>query len=99
MRRSPTRCSQAWEKSGGVVLALALGLTLSARADTVQTGELNSLEKELVRQAPAIVKYLREHNYRNVGVLKFRVKKSEQEPISDNVGPLNMNMARRLEVA
>src|SRR5262249_46151705 len=89
MRRSPTL----------VALTCCLGLTVVARADTAQTGELNSLEKELIRQAPAIVKYLQEHHYQNVGVLKFRVKKSDQDPISDNVGPLNMNMARRLEVA
>ena len=42
--------------------------------------------------------YLKEHGYRNVGVLKFRVQKGD-EPVSDHVGTLNLDLAARLEVA
>ena len=42
--------------------------------------------------------YLKEHGYRNVGVLKFRVQKGD-EPVSDRVGTLNLDLAARLEVA
>ena len=42
--------------------------------------------------------YLREHHSRNVGILKFRVKKGNQ-PVNFNVGPLNDNIVGRLEYA
>jgi hypothetical protein len=56
------------------------------------------LDTELMRQAPAVLKYLRDHGHHNVGVLKFRVKKGD-DPASDRVGPLNINLAARLEIA
>jgi hypothetical protein len=56
------------------------------------------LDRTLLRQAPRVVGYLREHGYKNVGVLKFRVKKGD-EAASDHVGPLNLNLAGRLEIA
>lgn len=58
----------------------------------------DELEKELLKQAPTILKFAREHNYKNIGVLKFRVKKGD-EAATDSAGPLNSNLARRLEVA
>lgn len=56
------------------------------------------LEKQMYRQAPQILKQLREKGYQNVGVLKFRVKKDNQPPTA-NAGPLNMKLAQRLELA
>ena len=44
------------------------------------------------------MKDLQDRQYKNVGVLKFRVKKGTREP-SFNVGLLNGNMATRLETA
>jgi hypothetical protein len=52
----------------------------------------------LLKNAPKVIRYLKDHGYKNVGVLKFRVKNGEQ-PISDHVGPLNLNLADRLEIA
>lgn len=57
-----------------------------------------SLNKQLQEQAPEILKQLRDKGYKNVGVLKFRIKKGT-EPVSDSVGTLNMFLADRLEVA
>jgi hypothetical protein len=71
------------------VLIVAIAAT-TARAET--------LEKELLKQAPVILKFAREHGYKNLGVLKFRVKKGD-EAATDSAGPLNANLASRLEVA
>ena len=57
-----------------------------------------SLDRALQEQAPEILKQLREKGYKNVGVLKFRIKKGT-DPVSDKVGTLNMFLADRLEVA
>ena len=40
----------------------------------------DNLDAELVKQTPGILNYLRDHNYANVGVLKFRVKKGTELP-------------------
>jgi mono/diheme cytochrome c family protein len=58
-----------------------------------------SLDQELLNQVPKVLEYLREKGYRNVGVLKFRIKKVGEEEPSDNVGPLNQTLATRLEMA
>jgi hypothetical protein len=57
-----------------------------------------TIDAALLRQAPRVLGYLKEHGYRNVGVLKFRVQKGD-EPVSDRVGTLNLDLAARLEVA
>src|SRR4051794_15767530 len=57
----------------------------------------HSLDLAVLKQAPEIISYLKDHRYKNVGVLKFRVKKGD-EPASDHVGPLNLNIAGRLEI-
>jgi hypothetical protein len=51
----------------------------------------------MLNEAPEVLRFLREHRYRNVGILKFRVQKDND--ISGNAGPLNLNLARRLETA
>ena len=53
---------------------------------------------QLLKQAPEILKYCQAKGYNNVGVLKFRVKKG-QAPVTDNVGPLNLDLAEQLELA
>ncbi len=80
-----------------VVLAVAAVLAFSARGQA-QEKRAAALDKELLEQAPKILDYLRDKGYKNVGVLKFRIKKGK-EPVSDNVGTLNMFLANRLEVA
>ncbi len=57
-----------------------------------------SLERGLLRQAPRLIKYFKEQGYKNVGVLKFLVAR-EGESFTDNVGTLNLLVARRLELA
>src|SRR3954451_8850124 len=58
----------------------------------------DTLDRALLKQAPRVIGYLKGHNYKDVGVLKFRVKLGD-EPTSDHVGPLNLNLAGRLEIA
>ena len=75
-----------------LLAALFVGL-VAGRA----VGE-ETLDAALLKQAPRVLGYLKEHGVRNVGVLKFRVKKGE-EPVSDRVGTLNLDLAARLEIA
>ncbi|MBW3597720.1 MAG: hypothetical protein KY475_10640 [Planctomycetes bacterium] len=56
------------------------------------------VERELLRRAPEMLEHCRSKGYRNVGVLKFRVKKGN-DPISDSVGTFNSFLAERLETA
>lgn len=58
-----------------------------------------SLDEELLRQAPQILKLLHDKGYKNVGVLKFRVLRPGDGAASDNVGTLNQTLASRLELA
>ncbi len=51
-----------------------------------------------MKKSPEIIKYLRDHNYHNVGILKFRVHKANH-PTSFTVGPINDNLPTRLENA
>jgi hypothetical protein len=75
---------------------LAAGLLLSSAG--TGPARADATERELLRQAPNVLAFLTEHGYKNVGVLKFRVKKGAAAA-GDNVGPLNANLANRLEVA
>jgi hypothetical protein len=75
------------------IAALPIALALAAPAVAAPT-----LEEALVAHAPAVVKSLQAMGCRNVGVLKFLVTK-DGDKLSDNVGPLNMTLANRLEIA
>ena len=77
-----------------VTLALLAVLPHAAGA-----AEPESLERGLVAKAPGLVKHFKEKGYKNVGVLKFLVVREGARAFSDNVGTLNMTLARRLEVA
>jgi hypothetical protein len=57
-----------------------------------------TLNEELLRSAPRVLDYLKAHGFKTVGVLKFRVQDA-QGSVSDRVGPLNLNLATRLELA
>jgi hypothetical protein len=57
----------------------------------------DDLDQALLKHSPEIIDALRDMRVRNVGVLKFLVKKGKES--SDNVGPLNLSIANRLEVA
>lgn len=58
----------------------------------------DDLEKQLLEQSPQVLAALKEKGYRNVGVLKFRVKKGN-EPATDRAGTLNLRLAEKLELA
>ena len=62
------------------------------------TAPAGELEERFLAQAPQIIKHFQQRNCRNVGVLKFRIKKGN-DPVSDSVGTLNSFLADRLEVA
>jgi hypothetical protein len=70
-------------------VALVLGLWAgAARAD--------HLDDRLNAQAPKVIEALRKQGVKNVGVLRFRVKEGER-PETFSAGPLNGNLAVRLE--
>lgn len=77
------------------VLTGVLCFTMPAGADEVTRA---SVDRGFQEQAPEILNQLKEKGYKNVGVLKFRIKKGN-DPISDRVGTLNMFLADRLEMA
>jgi len=56
-----------------------------------------TIQQQMQRQIPHVVDYLNDHNFKNVGVLKFRVKKPGKKT-SGSVGSLNSLLADRLEL-
>lgn len=74
---------------GGLLAATTLAFAPATRADNIDM-------KLLHEEGDKIMEYLQKHNYKTVGVLPFRVEKSKQPP-SYNVGPMNTNIATRLE--
>ena len=83
----------------GLALSLMSGLGVAlqaaARADS---GGSDPIDAALRDGAPRIMKYVKDHGYRTVGVLKFTVKKGDKDA-SLNAGPLNTKMATSLERA
>jgi hypothetical protein len=73
-------------------------LALAAVALSAPLARADNLDTSLVKHAPEVMHYLREHHCKNVGILKFRVQKGKQ-PTSFKVGPLNDNLPGRLEIA
>jgi hypothetical protein len=79
--------------------SLAFGLTIVCFTVLISSAEEPlELERALVRKAPALIAKFKEKGYRNVGVLKFMAAKEEGK-LTDNVGTLNLLLARRLELA
>lgn len=58
----------------------------------------DDLERQLLKHAPEVLSALKEKGCRNVGVLKFRVKKGS-EPVTDRAGTLNLRLTEKLELA
>jgi hypothetical protein len=85
----------------GIVSLSALAVFCLAAPVALRAGSerpVRSVQLGLVRAAPKILKDAREKGYRNIGVLKFLVKKGKG-PLTDNAGTLNLDMARWLEQA
>jgi hypothetical protein len=78
-------------------LALLAALVAGTGWGPIAAGD-DTLDRALLKQSPRVIGYLKEHGSKNVGVLKFRVKKGDAAA-SDHVGPLNLNLAGRLEIA
>lgn len=76
------------------LLAMA-GLMSYACADEPKPLPLN---EAFYKQAPAILSYLKKHDVKNVGVIKFLVKVGDGKT-TDSAGPLNMAVASQLEIA
>ena len=76
----------------------AVFLTLASTTLSTRQACADHLDAALKKHAPEVMKYLSEHHCKNVGILKFRVKKGNQ-PVSFKVGPLNDNVVQRLEIA
>ena len=96
MGGSRAGCSRGWGLCQGVA-ALVVGLGLATAVGT-PTARGDTLDAALLKEAPAVLRYLKDHGYQNVGVLKFRIKKGAG-PASDRVGPLNLNLASHLQIA
>ncbi len=73
-----------------LLVALAAWPTAAARADNI--------DPALKKKAAAIVKFLKDSRYENVGVLRFQLQKGKGKP-TYAAGPINGNMATRLENA
>lgn len=58
----------------------------------------DNLDEALIRQAPKLMRYLQDHDYDNVGVLSFRLKKGHARP-TFQTGMISRNMSSRLENA
>ncbi|MFM7071766.1 MAG: hypothetical protein ACKO38_08255 [Planctomycetota bacterium] len=79
------------------MMVIAFLLLFSAMVGT-SCPAADDLEKQLLKQGKKLVAALQEKGYKNVGILKFRVKKGK-EAASDSVGPLNLRLAEKLELA
>lgn len=78
-------------------LAPLLMLLLTGAPIVAADAKPPTLEKALLEQGPRVIEFLKKQKYQNVGVLKFQARKDGK--LTDNVGPLNHTLARRLEVA
>ena len=88
MNRSPLPLG--WAALAALALAATAGSPSAARAD--------NLDVALLKHAPEVMDYLRGQHCRNVGVLKFRVRKAGHQA-SFKTGPINDNIVERLENA
>ena len=76
----------------------AVTFVLATTALAAAPARADNLDAALVKHAPEVMDYLRDHQCHNIGVLKFRVHKGDQRT-SFKVGPLNDNLPGRLENA
>ena len=78
-----------------IAICFVMGVVLNLSGDIRAADEL---DRQLLQQAHSILGTLKEKGHKNVGVLKFRVKKGE-EPATDRAGTLNMRLSEKLEMA
>lgn len=57
-----------------------------------------TITEGMQKQLPQVIEFLNSKKLKNVGVLKFLVRKHGQKDVSDSVGPLNSLLADRLEL-
>lgn len=97
---SDPRGIRGWRWRGLAVRATVLALcAMLTGAATTRAAGADTLERRFNKDvAESILQFARKNDYKNIGVLKFLVKKGDA-PLSDNVGPLNTALARRLEIA
>jgi hypothetical protein len=82
-------------RMSGLLVLAALAATAPGEAPAPKVAGLNAT---LRQEAARVLDHARRHKYRNIGVLKFQVQKGAACP-TDRPGPLNRNLARRLELA
>jgi hypothetical protein len=80
--------------------SIAVALLLAAVVDCGITPRLRAdvIDDALRDEAPRVMKFIKDHGYHTIGVLKFAVKKG-RAPASLNTGTLNSRIARSLEHA
>jgi len=72
-------------------LACVAGLFAGAPA------RADNLDLKLNSEMPEVIKFLQGKEYRNVGVLRFRAQRNRDKEPRFDVGPINGNMAERVE--
>lgn len=77
------------------VVFLGVRAAMPAVADDAKSA---TIDRGFQERSKEILDQLKSKGYKNIGILKFRVKKGD-DPISDSVGTLNMFLADRLEMA
>jgi hypothetical protein len=99
IRSLPDSIRSRIPRPGGLILALtALALASAAGLARAAKEGVDNMDTALNAHAAQVLHYLREHHCQNVGIVKFRVHKGNK-PVSFKVGPLNDNLAARLEMA
>jgi hypothetical protein len=81
---------------GSLLGLTVLGLLAAARPAPAQAPQ--TIYQALLKQAPKMYDYLRQHHAKSVGVLKFLVQEGDGRP-SDRVGLLYLALADRTETA
>jgi len=62
------------------------------------TIQAQTITEGIQKQLPQVIEFLNEKELKNVGVLKFRVRKAGEKDVSDSVGPMNSLLADRFEL-
>lgn len=83
------------DRAGVLTLAVCLGGWLAGMSPL---SAADDLERQLAKHAPEVLAKLAEKGVKNVGILKFRIKKGDTAP-TDRAGTLNIRLAEMLELA
>ncbi|HJZ59846.1 MAG TPA: hypothetical protein VKE74_33195 [Gemmataceae bacterium] len=73
-------------------LVLALAAPSAARAES------DALSAALQAKAPSVLEHVRKKGFKNVGVLKFLVRRGDG-PLTDDAGEMNTSLAKKTQVA